>query len=213
MTEPWHDPKEMAAAIQSVREGAAAVRTGLVTLNRAVTALAAALAPPVAVTETVEADDPADAFEFARALHDPDVRAEISRRGYISGTLLYVGQTPVDPDDLRPSFRVWREPSVPGGWTGTPILKDGQGALDAVDYVKAYLRERVAVGDGRATVSVAEMAEALAIRSRPWHSNLMHAAATDGTDLEVTVAAAAEPGVYLVTPSGDEKSPEEGGTA
>jgi len=66
----------------------------------------------------------ANAFEFARALRDPQVRAEISKRGYISGTTVVVGQdTPVHHDA---TFRVWRDDTVPGGWTGCPINREEQ---------------------------------------------------------------------------------------
>jgi uncharacterized protein (DUF2336 family) len=59
-----------------------------------------------------------DAFAFACALPDPAVRAEIARRGYTSGLPIVVGRdAPADGAD----FRVWREDTAPGGWTGAPV--------------------------------------------------------------------------------------------
>ena len=65
--------------------------------------------------------EPADAFEFARALRDPAVRAHIAVRGYVPGLPVYVGDTPTDPVHGDYAFRVWRDPSVPGGWDGKPV--------------------------------------------------------------------------------------------
>jgi hypothetical protein len=68
--------------------------------------------------------DPAaaeDAWAFGRALASPDVRAQLARCGYASGTVILVGDTQPEADEVRPLFRVWRDDSVPGGWTGQPV--------------------------------------------------------------------------------------------
>jgi hypothetical protein len=65
-------------------------------------------------------DELASAFEFAKALARPEVRAEIAKRGYVSGRTVVVGRdTRVHHDAV---FRVWRDDAVPGGWTGEPVV-------------------------------------------------------------------------------------------
>jgi hypothetical protein len=139
-----------------------------------------------------------DPGEMAAVIQAMREGAAALRAGLVALNLTLVAlQDVLDP----PRAETSEEPveATPGEHIKATPTGQGQ-YLDGVDYVKAYLRERVAAGDGRAAVSVAEMAEALPVRSRAWHSNLMHAAATDTVALEVTVAATNKLGTYLVTP-------------
>jgi hypothetical protein len=69
-----------------------------------------------------EQDKVNDAFEFARALSDSRIRTELARRGFASGARIVVGRdTPTAGFHEQPTFRVWRDTTVPGGWTGEPV--------------------------------------------------------------------------------------------
>lgn len=71
------------------------------------------------------APDPVSPFDFGRAIRDPAVRAEIARRGYVNGRTVAVGR---DTPAYHAHFRVWRDDTVPGGWTGEPVVLVGVGS-------------------------------------------------------------------------------------
>lgn len=61
-----------------------------------------------------------DAFAFAKALDDPAVRLQLAHDGYTSGAAVVIGRDTSGWEGSTgfPRFRVWRDPAVPGGWTG-----------------------------------------------------------------------------------------------
>lgn len=65
----------------------------------------------------------ANAFDFALALHNPQVRARLAQRGYVSGSTVRVATDPLHTHEggHAADFLVWPDSSIPGGWDGCPV--------------------------------------------------------------------------------------------
>jgi len=68
----------------------------------------------------VAAHDRHEVFEFVKAMRHADVRTYLDRCGLASGETIVVGRHTPKQDA---TFRVWRNPDVPGGWTGERITR------------------------------------------------------------------------------------------